>query len=92
LAAAAASQNVTDTDGRTPLLLAAKNGHEAVVKLLAGRADIDPCCKESAGRSAYSWAGKEGHDAVKLLFNQAVTKSGRRRRRLPTAATSRGTQ
>jgi ankyrin repeat protein len=47
--------------------LVAQNGHEAVVKLLAGKADVDS--KDESGRTPLSLAAENGHEAVvKLLL------------------------
>ena len=47
---------------------AARNGHEAVVKLLleTGKADVDSKDKEY-GRTPLSWAAENGHEAVVKL-------------------------
>ncbi|KAK4444707.1 hypothetical protein QBC34DRAFT_414527 [Podospora aff. communis PSN243] len=56
--------------GRTPLLWAAMEGHEAVVKLLLEKnADIE--AKDNDGGTPLLWAAMEGHEAVvKLLLEK----------------------
>jgi ankyrin repeat protein len=54
-----------DSNGITPLLLAAKWGHELVVGLLLeiGEADVNTRDYEY-GQTALLWAAKEGHETV----------------------------
>jgi Ankyrin repeats (3 copies) len=61
-----------DTDGQTPLLWAAKRGHEAVVKLLVERDDVAADSRDNYFvRTPLSWAAKRGHEAVvKLLVER----------------------
>jgi ankyrin repeat protein len=68
--------NAKDSDGRTPLLWAAGNGHASVVDQLLGRgADLDS--KDKYGQTALSWAAENGHDKVvqKLLEKGADLES-----------------
>lgn len=58
-----------DISGRTPLLWAAGNGHEAVMKLLLARKDVSVNSEDEGSRSPLSWAAGNGHEAVvKLLL------------------------
>ena len=55
--------------GRTALLWATREGHEAVVELLLGADGIDVNSKDGGGRTALSRAAGNGHEAVvKLLL------------------------
>jgi ankyrin repeat protein len=59
----AAELEVKDDDGYTPLLLAAVNGDEAVVKqLLENGADLKS--KDDDGRTSLSWAAGNGYEGV----------------------------
>ena len=58
-------------DGRTPMLYAARGGHEAVVKLLleTGKVDANSKDKYYGGRMPLLWAADSGQEAVvKLLL------------------------
>ena len=56
-------------NGRPPLSWAAKNGHEAVAKLLLEKS-VDIEAKDENGWTPLLWAAKNGHEAVvKLLLD-----------------------
>ena len=68
--------DVKDHFGRTPLIWAAKHGHEAVVKLLVHRQDVEINAVEKREmfghpRTALVWAAWKGHTGtVKLLLER----------------------
>jgi hypothetical protein len=55
-------------DGRSPLSIAAQHGHEAVVRLLLARDDVDVNSKDSSDRTPLLWAARNGHEATVKLF------------------------
>ena len=58
-------------DGKTPLLLAARNGHEGVVKLLLGRDDVEPNEPDMGGQTPLLRAAFDGHEeVVKMLLGR----------------------
>ncbi|RYO92854.1 hypothetical protein DL763_004579 [Monosporascus cannonballus] len=62
--------DVKDTDGRTPLWWAAKNGHEAVAKLLLDTGKVDPDVKDNHGQTPLLSATEREYEAVvKLLLD-----------------------
>jgi len=54
--------------GKTPLCLAAENGHEGVVKILLGRDDVNPNKADEEGRTPLCWAIRGGHAGVAALL------------------------
>ena len=56
--------NQIDCMGNTPLIWAAENGHEGVVRLLLEQEDIKPDEPDEYGRTALSWAAESGHAGV----------------------------
>ena len=64
------NNDLKDSLGRTRLLWAAWNGHEAVVKMLLDTEKADVNSKDNYGWTPLSWAAKNGHEAVvKMLLN-----------------------
>ena len=59
--------------GRSPLLYAAQNGHEAVVKILVEPDDIEVNIKDDHGRSPLSYAARNGHEAVVKILGARGT-------------------
>jgi len=60
-----------DAQGKTPLSLAARNGCEAVLKLLLAHFDVDINSRDLSGNTALSFAAENGYEAViKLLLAQ----------------------
>jgi ankyrin repeat protein len=55
-------------DGQIPLSWATEKAHEAVVKLLLAKDDVDPDSKNDDGRTPLSWVAWKGHDTVVKLF------------------------
>jgi len=61
--------NQRDGAGVTPLILAARYGHEEVVRLLLQEKRIQPDLQDtSCGWTALSWAAGNGHEGVVRLF------------------------
>jgi len=63
--------NKPDKYGQTPILLAAEDGHEGVVKLLLRRSDVKPDAADGYGRTPLLLASSKGREeVVKLLLEQ----------------------
>jgi len=63
--------NQEDCVGNTPLVWAAGNGHEGVVKILLGGRDINPNNPDSNGRAPLLCAAQSGHEGVvKMLLGR----------------------
>ena len=61
--------NQRDGAGTTPLIWAARYGHEEVVRSLLRKKQIQPDIPDSNyGRTALSWAAGNGHEGVVRLF------------------------
>ena len=61
--------NERDSTGMTPLIWAAKYGHEEVVRLLLRQKHIQPDQQDvNFGRTALSWAAGNGYEGVVRLF------------------------
>ena len=56
--------NQRDCIGSTPLVWAALNGHEGVVKVLLGQDDINPNTANGSGETSLWCAAENGHEAV----------------------------
>ena len=56
--------NKKDCVGNTPLIWAARNGHERVVEVLLGQGDIDPNRPSGNGGTPLWWAAYVGHEAA----------------------------
>ena len=63
--------NEGDIWGGTPLAWAAERGHEGVVKILLGRADVNPDKADNDGHPPLSHAASGGHEGVvKVLLER----------------------
>jgi ankyrin repeat protein len=62
--------------GKTALLWAAENGHEAVVKTLLAWNGTDPESKDNDGRTPLLWAARKGQ-AARLYYGQQGTDTKR---------------
>lgn len=71
-----AMSNAKERYGATPLIMAARNGHEGVVKRLMELDDISVDETDDRGRSALYWATRSGSEATKLLLLSAVEEAG----------------
>ncbi|KAI9755847.1 MAG: hypothetical protein M4579_004129 [Chaenotheca gracillima] len=68
--------NSKDSSGFTPLLYATQRDHEAIVRLLVKRADVDVNLEDPNGRSPLSYAAEAGHEnIVDLLLSRKDTKA-----------------
>ena len=68
--------DIKDSKGRTPLLMAAENGREAVVRLLVERADVEADSKDDYGQTPLLTAAENGREAVvRLLVGRADVKT-----------------
>lgn len=56
--------NLKDDEGQTPLLWAAQEGHEGVVKQLLQVVGVDAGCKDSQGWTPLLFAALRGHEGV----------------------------
>jgi ankyrin repeat protein len=57
-----------DKYGWAPLLWAAKNGHEAIVKLLLDTGKVKVDSRDYDGRTSLSWVAWQGREAVVKLL------------------------
>ena len=70
--------NQIDCAGNTPLVWAALNGHEGVVKILLKRGDANPDKPDVYGRTPLLLGAKNGHEGVvKILLGRGCISPGR---------------
>ncbi|EJP69845.1 ankyrin repeat-containing protein [Beauveria bassiana ARSEF 2860] len=62
--------------GLTPLWIAAREGHDAVVRILAQRLDVDVNSLSIAGRSPLFWPSNYGYEKVVAILLEAKADPG----------------
>lgn len=64
--------NIVNRFGETALMLAARNGHEEMVKQLLARGDVKRDVRDHFGRTALIWAIGKGHESIAQLLRDQV--------------------
>ncbi|KAK2021447.1 ankyrin [Colletotrichum zoysiae] len=67
--------NTQDTFGRTPLCIAACNGHTEVVKLLTQSVEVDIDCLSTSRRSPVFWPSARGNEDIVNIVVSAGAKT-----------------
>ena len=62
--------NTVNEHGQTPLLIAARTGHERVVQALLDRVDVNSDIVDLAGQTALSQALRRGYDGIVELLSE----------------------
>ncbi|KAK3985484.1 hypothetical protein QBC44DRAFT_335090, partial [Cladorrhinum sp. PSN332] len=65
-----ADVNSMDMHGRTPVSVAAQNGHLDVVRMLISKGNADPDLEDFDGRTPLSYAAENGHTGIVRLLLQ----------------------
>ncbi len=62
-----ADLNVPDTDGATPVIVAAREGNESIAQFLV-YSGADTSFKDASGKTALDWAAEKGNENIVLLL------------------------
>jgi ankyrin repeat protein len=84
--------DIKDNNNQTPMGWAARNGHDAIVKLLLDTETVDVNLKDTEyGLTPLSWVARNGNEVIiKLLFETGKVKPNLEDRQLGTTVQSYG--
>ena len=77
LIAKGADVNLQDENGYTPLMKAADQGHENIVRMLLAAPGIDVNLQNNNGKTALDFAVKKGHQNIAAMIRDVVPKKAR---------------
>jgi ankyrin repeat protein len=67
--------DVRNVNGRTPLSIAAEEGHEEILELLLATRRVELESKDVEGRTPLAWSEENKHDVVQRLLAAEISRS-----------------